>query len=404
MTPPIPHDAALPQMSRLLDAEAMASVLERLLGRQPITGVRVRDLRYKPRQRLVVRYTVESEGAADDAVAMADSKADLAARAAAPKHLALVEKLSGRSPARTPLAYDPELDALVQWPPLDVGLPVLAEAPAGLCARLEAAGVELDGPDDLPRLVKYWPLKRATLRLERHFVKTYAGEAAFARSVDGLAAAARLPVQTARCEAVLPDLRVAVQSLVPGRRPAGPAEVAPQAGALLARMHEADLDGARVELPADRLARARRDARVLGTVAPGLRPRLDQLVRQLELSTPEDDTLVTSHGGFHLSQLLESDGGLAVIDFDGVCRAPRARDLGSYLGSLVETRANLTDVEATYDTLSATYGRRPPGVAWYLTTLLVRRARRPFMHFVDGWPEQVEARLAAAEAALHLEL
>ena len=396
-------DAALPQAPRLLDGDAMAPVLERLLGREPVTSVRIRYLRYKPATRLIVRYEVAAGETTHDVVAFAEPASDLAARAAAPETQALARRLGDRLAARTPVAFDPELDALIQWPPLDIALPAIAEPPEELGARLAAAGVPPQSDDDLPRLVKYRPLTNAVLRLERHVAKTFADRRAYARCVRGLAAAAQLPVRTARCEAVLPELGLAVQSLVAGMRPVGHDEVAARAGGMLARLHATPLDVLTTEQPSDRLEAARGDADLLGAILPRLRPRLEQLLARLEVAAP-DDELVTSHGGFHLSQLLDDEGDLAVIDFDGICLAPRARDLGSFLVSIVETPDDLPRVEATYSALADAYGSRPPGVAWYMTTLLLRRARRPFTRLRERWPERVETGVAAAEAALELEL
>jgi hypothetical protein len=312
---------------------------------------------------------------------------------AAPESEELVRKVAGRSPAPTPLAYDADLGALIQWPPLDVRLPALAETPEALRERLAAAGVEFETPDEVPEVVKHRPLTGAVLSLDRYIAKVSGDGVHFARALYGLAVAPSLPVRSAGFKAVVPDLRITVQSLVRGDRPAGAAEVAAQAGGLLAKLHAADVDGLPLQTPADRLS----------TVVPHLRPRLDDLLGRLERSKPED-RLVTSHGGFHLSQLLESNGDLAVIDFDGICHAQRARDLASYLVSLVETKDDLEAATATYETLSDGYGSRPPGVSWYLSTLLVRRARRPFTRLREGWREQVETRVAAAESALDLDL
>ena len=127
----------------------------------------------------------------------------------------------------------------------------------------------------------------------------------------------------------------------------------------------------------------------------------DRLLRKLELELPED-SLVPSHGGFRRSQLLESDGELGVIDFDGFCRSPAARDLASFTASLVEEPSDLPDAVATLDMLVDAYGKRPPGVLWYVSTYLLRRTRYPFTRLAEDWPDQVESRLSAAELALEL--
>jgi hypothetical protein len=38
-------------------------------------------------------------------------------------------------------------------------------------------------------------------------------------------------------------------------------------------------------------------------------------------------------------------------------------------------------------------------VSWYLAVILLRRARIPFRRFVDGWPEEIAARVGVAEEA-----
>jgi thiamine kinase-like enzyme len=118
-------------------------------------------------------------------------------------------------------------------------------------------------------------------------------------------------------------------------------------------------------------------------------------------SVPSDE-LVSSHGGFHISQLLRSDGELAVVDFDGLCRAPAADDIASYVASLVDRPDDLQRAADTLDVLVDAYGRRPAGVRWYLAAHLLGRARRPFTRLKPGWPDEIGERVAAAGAALEL--
>ena len=397
----LPADEALPQMPRLLDADGMAPVLERMLDEgSPPTAVRVGYLRYRPGKRLVVSYDVEAGETKLEAVAVAQVGSDLAGQASAGRNGNLVRKLSGRSSVRIPLAYEPEVDALLQWSPLDVELPALAEPPERLRHELVQAGLEVAG-DDLPLLVKHKPLNRAVLRLDRHVVKIYADAGAFAGSVHALHKAASLPFPTASCEAVVPDLRVVAQSLLPGRRPAEAAAVAPQAGALLAVLHAQQMTGLPLEPPTDQLDDVRGDAELVSVLVPALRDRVERLLGRLEAELPHDG-LVPSHGGFRRSQLLESSGELSVIDFDGFCRSPPARDLASFTAALVEQPDQLEAAAATLDVLVAAYGRRPPGIAWYLATYLLRRTRRPFTRLQEDWPDAVEERVSAAELALDL--
>ena len=43
------------------------------------------------------------------------------------------------------------------------------------------------------------------------------------------------------------------------------------------------------------------------------------------------------------------------------------------------------------------YGGRPAALDWYRAVALLGRAAHPFQRQVPGWPERVEAMLAAAE-------
>lgn len=399
----LPRDEALPQMALLLDPEAMAPVLERMLeGASPPSAVRIRYLRYRPGRRLVVCYEVEAGGATLEAVALAEPGADLAELAAGRRNARLAKKVGGRIPARTPLAYEPAMDALVQWSPLDIELPALAEPPEKLRQELERAGLELED-DDLPRLTKHKPLNRAVLRLSRHVVKIYADAGSFAASVHATHKAASLPLRTGVCDAVVPDLRMAAQSLVPGSPPPDAVAVAPQAAALLAVLHAQKVSGLPLEPADDQLDDVSGDADLVSVLVPALEERVARLLRRLEAALPHDP-LVPSHGGYRRSQLLESNGELGVIDFDGFCRSPAARDLASFVAALVDEPDDLGRAAATLDVLADAYGSRPVGVGWYLATYLLRRTRRPFTRLQEDWPEAVEERLVAAEQALELQI
>ena len=75
----------------------------------------------------------------------------------------LATKVDGRSPVPSALVYEPELDALLQWLPLDLSLPALAEPPGELASELRRHGVEI--PGDEPAMLSYRPRRRAVLRL-----------------------------------------------------------------------------------------------------------------------------------------------------------------------------------------------------------------------------------------------
>ena len=89
-----------------------------------------------------------------------------------------------------------------------------------------------------------------------------------------------------------------------------------------------------------------------------------------------------------------------MIDFDGFCRSPAARDLASFTAALVEEPDVLPRAAAALEVLVDAYGSRPPGVAWYLVTYILKRTRRPFTRLEEGWPGAIEERVRAAALAL----
>jgi hypothetical protein len=397
----VPEDKALPQLGRLLDAEAMAPVLGRMLdGSSAPDAIRVSYVRYRPGRRLLVSYEVQAGSGVYQAVGVAEPAACLGANAIEPGNVKLAKKVAERFPVRKPLAYEPELDALFLWSPLDLKLPALVETPERLRRELVQAGLELED-DDLPRLVKHKPRNRAIMRLDGHVVKIYASEPSFVESLHATHKAASLPLRTARCEAIVPDLRMLAQTLVPGNVPDSGDALTAAAGTVLARLHGADVHGLPLEPAADQLDDAAGDAELAAMLVPSLGARTAELVRELERSLP-DAGLVPSHGGYRRTQLLDGDGELGVIDFDGFCRSPAARDLSSFAASIVETPDDVPAAFETLDILTGAYGSRPTGLTWYLAAYLLRRTRRPFTRLEPDWPDAVEERLRAAELALEL--
>ena len=397
----VPPDPALPQLQALLDSDLMAGILGHSLTPDARTpDVRVGFVRYRPARSVVVGYEVTLGEKVHEVFARAHGTVDLEAQARAPESAALVAKVEGRTPTRSPLSYEPELRAIVQWLPLDLAIPTMAETPQRLRDRIAAAGLELD-EHDAPRVVKHKPMIRGVLRFDQHVAKVFSDQESFLTSVRALDASASLPFPTARCTAVVPELLLATQSLVSGRRPDDPADVAHQAGALLALLHVDPRDDVPRELPPDRLRRVAKQAQLLATIVPALGPRLHRLMSRLEAGAPTAE-LVLSHGGFHASQLLQSNGEVGVVDFDGMCLAPAALDMGSYIASTIEKTDDLPRAAGTLDDLVASYGSRPVGVSWYLAASLIGRARRPFARFWPGWPDAISERVAAAEAALEL--
>ena len=399
-----PPDVALPQMPRLLDPAEMAPVLQQSLGWDaPPPEVRIRYLRYKPRKDLVVHYSVTIDDALYDAVAIIAARRDLSRWAAEPTFRQLADMVDGRAPALEPLSYDPELDAMIQWLPLDIGLPALAQDPGQLRLRLQAADVRIPGSGEDVRLLAYKPRRRAVLRLDGHVIKIYAGEEEFANAVTGLEVSTRLrAVRVPDREAVIPELRLTCQALLSGRRP-DDHKATRAAGAELFTLHASEAEGLRPFTPEGQFMAAVASVGSVVAVAPELEPRLKAMLHTLETTAPEAGPLLPSHGDFHANQLLDLDRGLAVIDFDEMCAAPAALDLSSYIAHLVTGGTDDLDAAArALQGLVEGYGSRPRGVSWYLATSILRRSPFPFRFMEPEWPRRIESMVAAAEEALHL--
>jgi hypothetical protein len=398
------HDPALPELSRLLDTAAMACVLERSLGRRAqVSGARGLYLRYKPGTNLRVHYEVTIGERRHDAVVMIAAGADLARRATKPENIAMAQAVAGRSPATNPLVYDGELDALIQWLPLDLALPGLAEPPAGLRRRLRTAGLKVTASGPEPRRLAYKTHRRAVLRLDGHCVKAYATERRYRAAEARLRTVSScLGVPTAQFEAAIPELRVTVQRFIQGRKPESAREAARMAGAVLRAVHASPVDGLERFPPARQHKAVTAFGEMVIAIAPHLRPRVESLVRRLGASVPDGAPPVPSHGDFHEGQLLcGRDDPAALIDLDEMTAAPRALDLATYAAhQLWGDDGELAVARAILDELVEGYGERPEGLDWYLAALILRRSSHPFRRMRPDWPERVAAMVRAAEETL----
>jgi ABC-type multidrug transport system fused ATPase/permease subunit len=397
-----PNDAALPGLSTLLDPDAMAPRLGAALGgKSELEDVRLRYLRYKPGTNIVVHYDVGLEGGRrHDAIAMIASGSYLSRRAVKPENKALASLVRGRVPAHESLSYDEEIGALVQWFPLDLSLPALAEPRSVIRSELETAGARVGDAWPTATVLAYKPRRRAVLQAGGDVVKFYAKEDEYRAAAYGLQASARLRgVRSPSPGGALASRRVTVQRFLPGRQPQ-PEEAAEAAGALLAELHGSAPGPLQVTPPGMQLKAAAATAGLIAALSEPLGRRAEGLLVRLARELPVGVPLVTAHADFNSRQLLISgDGGLALVDFDGLCRAPAALDLATYAAYVVlgEERA-LDRAQRVLDALVAGYGDRPPALDWYLATCILRRSARPFRYFEPDWPQRVGAMLAAAES------
>ena len=333
----VPPDPALPRLGVLLDPDAMAPLLERSLGRHAsLDTARIARVSYKPGERVVVHYEVVVDGRREDAVARAVAGHDLAAKADRARMHDVARRVNGRSPAVTPVVYEPDAEALLTWLPFDPRLPALAETPERLARRLGDAGLPVTATPAEPRLLSYKPGRRAVLRLDGHVLKIYGSARQFTTAAAGLRAGTALTgIATPSCEAVVSTLRLTAQAAIDGA-PAPSLEAAPEAGVLLQMLQRAEVVGLAAAPDVAQLDVAIRKAALIGAVVPGLARRVGALVGRLRRSAPPAVRLVPAHGDFHAGQLLRVEGALCVLDLDSICFGGPALDLAEYAAGATE--------------------------------------------------------------------
>jgi hypothetical protein len=385
----------------LLDPEVMADVLAHSLEPgSPGPLVRIHSVRYRPGTGMVVHYDVELDGVSHGAVAMIARGDELSRWVLEPRNRAMAVQVNGRSPAAMPLAYEPEVDALIQWLPLDLSLPPLAQRPTELRRHLRAAGLDLSTSGWDGEFLHYVPGRRAVLKVDDYVLKVYAQEPQFEQAAVGLQAARQWAVRTPRLLAALDDQHLTAQRFLAGT-PADATVVAGEAGEVLASLHRAEPDGLPPRTPADHLASAADAAQLVSHISPELAGRLERLLAELEANTPDPGAPVPSHGDFHAGQFLHCDDGLVLIGLDHACAAPAAMDAAAFAAHLVqEGRPDLDAARGALERLLAGYGARPPGMSWYLATSILRQAPTPFRALYEQWPDRVASLVDAAGDAL----
>jgi thiamine kinase-like enzyme len=293
---------------------------------------------------------------------------------------------------------------MIQWLPLDIGMPALAHDPMQLRLRLQAVGVDIAADGDGPRLLAYEPRRRAVVRLDGHVIKIHGEDSSFAAAVAALERVSRLDAVTSpRSEGILQELKLTCEELLPGSE-AHALQDAAAAGSALSALHRSQVEGLRAFSAPDQLKAVAMAADSATVVVPELEDRLQAFLRTLELIRPELESVVPAHGNFHVAQLLRVDGTHALTDFDHMRAAPAALDLASYAARLVNGEADddLASAAAAIEGLVEGYGSRPRGLSWYLATSILLRSSTPFHLQKSHWPIRIEKMIGAAEEALHL--
>jgi hypothetical protein len=399
---PPPADPALPALHRLLDCEAVPPVLRRSLHPEAdLTDLRVVYAQFKRGRRLIAGYETTIDGRRYDALAIIDTKADLARRARLPEHVARA-RLAADDRVLEPLRFEPDVGGLVQWLPFDLALPALGLSPARLGNLLADRGLELPEPPLRCERLDYVPLRRAVLRLGGHVLKSYAKDRKLAEAVLGLRTAQGLrSASTARLEALLRDLRVTVQGALGGQLPIDPLTAAGPAGAMLRELQSLPIAGLPARPTAYELETHGVAVRITRDIAPELEQRAAEVRRRLAASRPLDSRPVVAHGDFDHGQMLLGPGGVGVFDFDAICATHPAMDVARFAAVIVRRDPSTLDrADAALTRLLETYGEPPPDLDWYLAAQILCQVGSPFRKAWPDWPQKLEAIIAAAEKVL----
>jgi len=265
----LPDDPGLLRLPQLLDPIHMAPLLGRTVSADDTPDVRVQTVRYKPGDNLVVQYAVGTHHGWSTAVTYARSTGHLARKPHRRRNRAAARQAARKSPAREPFGYLPEVCALVQWLPLDVRLPLLSLGAKQLNRRLTESGLE-PVDDAKPKLLRYWPRRRAVVRFGPYVLKTYRDSRDYAEAAQGLRASGHLRrVRTPALEGILNDRLTTVQQYVNGHSPSMRPGASKPAGKLLARLHAETVPGLQVSAPGTVSACSLASSLPAGFDAPG---------------------------------------------------------------------------------------------------------------------------------------
>jgi thiamine kinase-like enzyme len=449
----VPHDAALPRLALALDPVRMREELTAHLTRGAtdrdaaaisIESCRIERVRYKPGRSCLVCYAldlrVEGEGTSEQL---------LCARMYPPNESVSRYRKAAQAPLAAtgvgaPLLHLPDLDMVVWAFPNERKLTGLERLTNGawLQARtLPALVPQLHGPDwrlerCAHRIVHYVPehtctvqatldVRRADGMRQRSVVygKAYydgtgarVGDAMrrlwSSRAVQSGALGIARPLayeprdrvlwqeglEGATLEQAHPDDRIPERVL---RRVAG--AIAALHGSPVARLPSVG--------PADVLAELRTRAAVIGDAQPGLRERLDRVVRALSGAAPGAAAAATLHGDLHPKNLFLIGERVCLIDLDSVRRGPAELDLASWLACMLY-RACLRgepsgSVQAAVGSFVNLYERERGApidrraLDWYTAAALVsERAYRVLSRLKDGRLEILDDLLELALRAV----
>lgn len=255
------------------------------------------------------------------------------------------------------------------------------------------------GSWEASQVLRYNPLRRVVVRDGMRVVRVATSRdrgVAFDRFMAGVVETPRRlddgALDGVSVHAFTGDLDLA--DLLDGNPPGavhGTSDPVRAAGAMLARLHAAEVPGdlarSLAARTADPVAQGLAHAALLDELAPELAERMRRVVA--ELPGVASAMPVLSHGDLSPDQVLTTHAGDTVwlTDFDRACLAPRAVDLGSFLAVL--------DDAAFLDGYRDGGGQVPPEdqLRRAVAASLILRVADPLRRASRDWKQQVSANL-----------
>jgi hypothetical protein len=339
-------DPVLPQRDRLLDLDAMVSVISRSLGRRgtaPIRSCRLGSITYRPGKRLRVVYRVEA-GGRDMHVAAGTFRTRSRAERAFLRAIQRAGDAGRDADPLRPAGYDAGLETVFWTFPNDRRLESLS---AVVEAREDLTGL-VDPNWSRSRLVDYNPETSAVVGcLEDSgrvvgYAKVHAGDEgehtyrvhqAFARLARG--SGLRIPRPLAysgrhRTLLVEPITGTSIRWLTGADLLAGLHAY----GVALARLHSLPSGGLETG-GRDALERLRHRADGVRTIRPDVAGLLGELLGELTARWGEaPEPPVPIHGDTNESNAILAGGQVALIDFDRARVGAAGSDVGNFLSLL----------------------------------------------------------------------
>ena len=176
------------------------------------------------------------------------------------------------------------------------------------------------------------------------------------------------------------------------------------AGRKLRRIHVSGLELSRRIGPQELVGRLERTSADLCSLDPELGALAGCLVTRLRSDTPACTTDGPVHGDFHQGQIVATDRGAVLLDFDEAGWGAPELDLGNFLAHLevLERFSSFTklQLDRVRKSLLDGYSADLPDLSWYRSAALVLLAARPFREQAADWRSRTAVLLRAADECL----